>query len=143
MRCLFGSPFPFFFSQPTNFLFQDFASYLFSNVSLLSFIYHVHPRATAQVEEPREDRAGVFEQQRTIGDTPSFFLPCLLFFFWISKCHYGSRGERDYFWRLESKDGKYTHTLHTKPVFSFLSSVLPSSFVGGESYLQRHPILIT
>lgn len=23
------------------------------------------------------------------------------------------------FWRLASKDGKYTHTLHTKPVFSF------------------------
>lgn len=109
----FWQPISFFFSQPTNFLFQDFASYLFSNVSLLSFIYHVHPRATAQVEEPREDRAGVFEQQRTIGDTPSFFFCLVCFFFWISKCHYGSRGERDYFLAVgEQRREVYTYFTH-------------------------------
>ncbi|KAK4668045.1 LOW QUALITY PROTEIN: uncharacterized protein QC764_702300 [Podospora pseudoanserina] len=141
MRCFFGSPFPFFFFFQRIFFFK-ISLHIFFQTCRYYHLFIMYILVLQHRWKSQEKTGRAFLNNNEQSEIPRRFF-ALFFFLGFPNAIMGVGAKGIIFWRLASKDGKYTHTLHTKPVFSFLSSVLPSSFVGGESYLQRHPILIT
>lgn len=116
----FWQPISFFFFRSQRIFFFKISLHIFFQTCRYYHLFIMYILVLQHRWRSQEKTGRAFLNNNEQSEIPRRFFSLVCFYFWISKCHDGSRGERDYFLAVgEQRREVYTYFTH-KACFFFL-----------------------